>query len=199
MTTALEIIDRQALIDEVLSAFAPSFGPAGAAYRGHVYRVYNVARRLFGSARRDDELAATSVFHDIGIWSDRTFDYIGPSMALANDYLKEREPKLSADLVTDAIRNHHVLLRIRGGAHAEAVEAFRRADLVDVSMAWYRAGLERRYLRELKSVFPYAGFHGVLVRTAWSWFLRHPSRPLPMLQLSASPERGDSPARASDP
>jgi len=181
-----ELVERNALIDEVLSAFAASLGADSAAYRGHAYRVFNLSRRLLGSGRKDDELAVSSVFHDLGIWSDKTFDYLEPSLARANDFLAERRPELPASLVAEVIRNHHLLRRVRGGAEPEVVEAFRRADLVDVSGAWFRAGLERSFLRELGAAFPYAGFHGVLLRTALSWFVRHPLRPLPMLRLSAT-------------
>jgi HD superfamily phosphodiesterase len=30
-----------------------------------------------------EKIAAAAVFHDLGIWTDRTFDYIAPSIALA--------------------------------------------------------------------------------------------------------------------
>jgi hypothetical protein len=186
VTAPPTLVDRQPLIDEVLQAFAPALGTGGPAYRGHVYRVYNLARCLLGSARRDDELAVASAFHDLGIWSDGTFDYLGPSLLRANDYVRERRPGVSADLVAALIGNHHLLFRVRHGAEPETVEAFRRADLVDVSGAWYRAGLDRGFLRELGSVFPYLGFHGVLARAAGAWFVRHPLRPLPMVRFSAA-------------
>jgi hypothetical protein len=183
VSSGLELVERHGLIDEVLEAFAVSLGPAGGAYRGHVYRVFNLSLRLLGSERRSDELAVSSVFHDLGIWADRTFDYLEPSIARANDYLAAREHDFSAAVITAVIENHHLLRRVRGGADAALVEAFRRADLVDVSRAWYGAGLERAYLRELVSTFPYSGFHGVLLRAGWGWFVRHPLRPLPMLRF----------------
>jgi hypothetical protein len=86
--------------------------------------------------------------------------------------------------VASVIRNHHVLRRIRSGSNVETVESFRLADRVDVSRGWLAAGLDRGFLREVVAAFPYAGFHGVLVATAWRWVLKHPLRPLPMLRLS---------------
>ena len=166
----------------MLEEWSSALGRDRARYGGHAYRVYNVARRLVGSERRDDELALSSAFHDLGIWSDCTFDYLAPSIARAHAYLEGRAPELPADLIAEVIENHHRLRRVRFGVDPEVIEAFRRADLVDVSRSWYGAGLDRRFLREVVSAFPYAGFHGMLVKTALSWFVRHPLRPLPMLR-----------------
>ncbi|WP_205945820.1 hypothetical protein [Pedobacter hiemivivus] len=30
-----------------------------------------------------------AVYHDIGIWTDRTIDYLDPSIVQANNYLRE--------------------------------------------------------------------------------------------------------------
>lgn len=176
------LIERHPVIEDVLDEWSAALGQARQGYGGHAYRVYNIARRLVGSARRDDELAVASAFHDLGIWSDGTFDYLEPSIARAQQYLERNPAGMPADLIAEVIVNHHRLRRIRVGIDVELAEAFRRADLVDVSRGFYRAGLDRGYLRELVSEFPYAGFHGRLFRTACSWFIRHPLRPLPMLR-----------------
>lgn len=186
---SMKLVERHPVIEEALDAWAPSLGAARVAYGGHAHRVFNLARRLLGSARRDDELAVASAFHDIGIWSDRTFDYLAPSVARALDHVRDHAPGLSARLITDAIENHHRLRRVRTGPDADVVEAFRRADLVDVSRGWIRGGVDRGFVREVVAAFPYAGFHRLLVRTALSWFVRHPLRPLPMVRLFAP--RGD--------
>jgi hypothetical protein len=94
-----------------------------------------------------------------------------------------RAPLLDGETVAALIEQHHRLRRVRRGPHAEVVEAFRRADLVDVSRGVFRAGLDRAFLGELLRAFPYAGFHAMLVRTALAWALRHPTRPLPMLRF----------------
>jgi len=180
------VIERHAVLEDMLDEWSPALGPARAAYAGHAYRVYNLARSVLGSSRGDDELAVASAYHDLGIWSDRTFDYLAPSIARAEGYLRTRASAAPAPLVRELIANHHALRRIRGGIAPDLAEAFRRADLVDVTGSLYRAGLDRGFLRELVAVFPYAGFHGVLARAAWSWFLKHPLNPLPMLRVSGS-------------
>jgi len=183
----MRLRDHHPLIEDVLDAWSPSLGEARSAYRGHVYRVFNYARCLYGSESRDDDFAVTSVFHDLGIWSDRTFDYLSPSSARAAAYLAERGDGASTQLIVEAIENHHALLRVRTGTEPAVVEAFRRADRVDVSVGFLRADLEREFVLDVVRAFPYGGFHGVLLRTALAWFVRHPFRPLPMLKLSATP------------
>lgn len=185
----MRLVDQHPIIEDALDAWASSLGPARAAYSGHAYRVYNFARALLGSERRDDLLAVASAFHDIGIWTDGTFDYLAPSIGRARDYLQEHAPELPADLVAGIIDNHHRLGRVREGSEADVIEAFRQADLVDVSRGLIRADLDPGFLREAVAAFPYAGFHGVLVRTAFTWFLRHPLTPLPMVRLTAPRSR----------
>ncbi len=114
---------------------------------------------------------------------------LSPSIARARTYVAERRPAAPADLIAEVIDNHHRLGRARAGIDAEATEAFRRADAVDVSRGCLSAGLSRGFVRDVVAAFPYAGFHGLLVRTAWSWWIRHPLRPLPMVRVSAPSAR----------
>lgn len=167
-------------MEEILDAHREALGAVLGAYRGHVYRVLNYARAYLGHDRSDDVLAVASAFHDLGIWTDRTFDYLPPSVARAREHVRSKVPGVSEALVVDAIDRHHVLARTSG---PEETEAFRKADRVDVSLGLVRSGLDIGLVRELVAAFPYAGFHGVLVRTALGWFVRHPLRPLPMLRL----------------
>ncbi len=178
----MEIITRHALIEETLDEWDAAFGAARRAYRGHAYRVFNVTRRLLGRDDADDLLAVTSAFHDLGIWSDSTFDYLAPSVARARTFFEQRAPAVDIDLCVRTIENHHALRRYVTEPAADVVDAFRRGDLVDASRGWLRAGMDRRFLRELVAQWPYAGFHGIIIRTALGWMLRHPLRPLPMLR-----------------
>ena len=36
---------------------------------------------------RLEKIAVAAVFHDLGIWTNHTFDYIAPSVALAREHL----------------------------------------------------------------------------------------------------------------
>ena len=129
----MQPIERHPLVEEVLGFWQEALGTERAAYRGHVYRVLNYARALVGSGKHDDALAVASAFHDLGIWSDRTFDYLLPSIQRGETFRRVRTPSLSADLLARMIDQHHRLRRVVEGPEPEVVEAFRRADLVDVS------------------------------------------------------------------
>jgi hypothetical protein len=144
--------------------------------------VFNLARQILGRDDCDEELAIAAAFHDLGIWSDHTFDYLAPSAERALNYARTSAPSADTALIAGAIALHHKLRRVADGPHPGAVEAFRRADLVDVSRGVVRAGLARGLVRELTTQFPYDGFHGVLVKTAFAWCIRHPLRPFPMLR-----------------
>lgn len=177
------VTDNHALIAEVMDAWSPALGAARAAYEGHAYRVYNFARALSGNGSHDGEIAVASAFHDIGIWTDETFDYLAPSVERASEFLRARRPDLSSELVAAAIENHHKLGGIREGVEPSVEEAFRRADLVDVSKGLFTFGLPRGFYDEVVAAFPYSGFHGILVRTCLDWWRHHPLRPLPMMKL----------------
>src|SRR5690349_3333143 len=97
--SSARIVDQHALVDEVLSIWGPALGPDRRPYVAHVYRVYNYARQLLGSERGSDLLAVASAFHDIGIWSDRTFDYLSPSSARAIEFARARHPDIAPDLL----------------------------------------------------------------------------------------------------
>ena len=127
-------------------------------------------------------LAVSSAFHDLGIWSDRTFDYLAPSVQRATAWAEKSAASVDLDLVVRTIENHHALRRYVAAPDADVVDAFRRGDLVDASRGWLRSGADPSFIRELVAQWPYAGFHGIIIRTALGWMLRHPLRPLPMLR-----------------
>ncbi len=120
-------------------------------------------------------------FHDLGIWSDRTFDYLPPSIVRAAAYLKENGLGAWTPEVELMIASHHKLRRFSDGRYA-LVEVFRRADLIDVSLGLVKFGLSGTYIREVKRHFPNQGFHKRLVQLAGGWAPRHPTSPLPFLK-----------------
>ena len=167
-----------ATIDAILDEWRDALGAAHGPYRNHAQRVFHLARSRAGDERT---LAVAAAFHDLGIWSDATFDYLEPSVTRAADWLAARGESSRLAAVAALIRFHHTLTPYRG-PHAAAVEAFRRADLADVSMGLIPGGLPRRDYRALRRRFPYLGFHRMLIGLTWREFRRHPLRPLPMLR-----------------
>jgi hypothetical protein len=177
------------LVEEILAPFAAALGRDGGGYRNHVVRVLNFALALAppGAARGagvagvEETLQIAAAFHDLGIWTDRTFDYLAPSRLLARAWLAERGRDAEAAAVEAVIEQHHKLRPYRG-PHASIVEPFRRADLVDVSLGALRAGLDRRFVSAVRAALPNVGFHACLVRLTGLQLLRTPLRPLPMLR-----------------
>jgi HD superfamily phosphodiesterase len=56
-----------------------------------VYRVVNLCLTIVGDSRVElEKIAVAAVFHDLGIWTNSTFDYIAPSVAIARKHLADR-------------------------------------------------------------------------------------------------------------
>ena len=177
------LLRRLAAVDDVLDAHRDALGRDYEAYRHHVYRVANLCIAQLSRADDDVEKASiAAVFHDLGIWTDRTFDYLEPSVRLAHDYLTRRGRADWIAEVTAAIRQHHKLSRY-DGPHARLVEAFRRADWIDVTLGLRAHGLSRARLRAAAAEWPRAGFHLMLARLALRRLATHPWNPLPMVRL----------------
>ena len=177
------MITQVGVLDEILSAHAPSLGDDFVGYRNHVYRVVNLCVRLHSVI--DDELrrlAIAAAFHDLGIWTEDTFDYLRPSIALAKGYLtRTDQPEWVAE-VSAMILEHHKILPYRGAARP-LVEAFRKADWIDVTRGLLTFGIPRRFVAELYTAWPSAGFHRRLVHLAAQRSRSNPGTPLPMVHL----------------
>jgi hypothetical protein len=120
-------------------------------------------------------------FHDLGIWSDRTVDYLPPSEARVRDYLAQHGLGAWEAEIVLMIETHHKLRRY-GDPRYPLVEAFRRADRVDVSLGVVPGGLDRRYIREVRRAFPNAGFHWRLVRLLGEGLITRPLSPAPFFK-----------------
>lgn len=171
------------LIDELLASWRAALGPAWPAYRNHCQRLYHLTRAFHpGSSAAEDRLiAVAAVFHDIGIWSHDTLDYLEPSARLALDWLAEQgdSPQVAV-LVRAMIVEHHKLRA--AGSGTDLVEAFRRADWTDVCQGFRRFGLERAVYHALRVQYPFLGFHTLLVKLGIRQLGRDPLHPLPMFR-----------------
>lgn len=168
-------------LEAVLDAHAAALGADFTAYRNHAYRVANLC--LAQSEAGPDEVekvAIASAFHDLGIWTEGTFDYVPPSIAQACAHLARTGHADWSCGVSAMIREHHKLTSHHGDA---LVERFRRADWIDVTRGLVRFGLPRGLVREVSSAWPDAGFHRRLLRLGLARLRSHPLSPLPMLKL----------------
>lgn len=173
------MVPPNATIDGLLERYRPSVGADHARYHNHVQRVFHNCLLLDADPSNAEKYAVAAVFHDIGIWTDWTFDYLAPSIAQAEAYLIKSG---RAEWVTEigAMVHWHHKLGPYQGPHERTVETFRRADWMDVSLGLLTYGADKRALRLNRKAFPNLGFHGFLVKQALKRFLRHPLDPLPM-------------------
>lgn len=169
-------------LDALLHAHAPHLGSDAAGYRHHAYRVANFYWLLApGDAEALEKLCIAVAFHDLGIWTARTFDYLPPSRALARNHLQAiGKPAWQEDV--DAMIDHHHRIRRMPPDRDASVETFRRADWIDVSNGALRFGLSRDVVREVRTRFPDVGFHRRLPQLTLQRLRRHPLSPLPMMR-----------------
>src|SRR5262245_15466282 len=169
-------------VEEVLDDHASQLGHDLVAYRNHVYRVVNLCLAIVGDRRVElEKVAVAAVFHDLGIWTNHTFDYIGPSVAIAREHLADRGMAEWIPEIEAMIVDHHKVTT----SHANPpilVESFRRADWIDVTRGLRRFGLPRTRIAAVAATWPDAGFHRRLVELTLDRWWRHPLNPLPMVR-----------------
>ena len=176
-----DFISTNLTIDGILLTHQTQLAPHYTKYRNHVYRVFNLTVIL---SNPDEEnykaLAIAAAFHDIGIWTANTFDYLHPSQELAWNYLNQNSLLHLEELVVSIINNHHKLTTYKTN---DTVEAFRKADLIDLSFGLFKFGVDAKQLAELNKLFPSLGFHRFILKQALKNTIRHPFSPLPMMKL----------------
>jgi hypothetical protein len=168
-------------VEGVLNDHATALRDDFSGYRNHVYRVVNLCVAI---TRRSEleKIAVAAVFHDLGIWTRGTFDYIAPSIALAHAYLAAHAREDWSAEIERMIADHHKITRSTALPDS-LVEAFRRADWIDVTRGLRRFGIPRLFVDRLFATWPDDGFHWRLVTLTLDRFRSHPLTPLPMVKL----------------
>jgi hypothetical protein len=170
------------LVEEILGSFRSQMGVDYQGYRNHVYRVINLCCSLgdFGELEKQ-KIQIAACFHDIGIWTGATLDYLPPSEEAVSLYLASLGKEAWAPEIVAMVEMHH---RIRSceASDFSLVEPFRRADIADFSLGLVRMGLDPKLISLLKKHFPNNGFHLLLAKLGFGWFLRNPLNPLPMFR-----------------
>ncbi len=172
--------NRIQLVEDILDDWEKELGNDYQGYKNHVYRMINFcfARQDFNAEEREKIIIA-GCFHDLGIWSDKTFDYLPPSIALAEKYLQKNNLEKWFPEIELMIGLHH---KLGNSQENHLVETFRQGDLVDFSLGFFKCGLPKSYIKNVKNQFPNAGFHKTLVKLAGGWFIKHPLNPVPVLK-----------------
>lgn len=175
------------VVSAQLAPYADQLGDDLTGYTNHVVRVLLLCDAIHSAAGGEGppptqrkEYLTCGVFHDLGIWTDRTFDYLAPSIALATDHLRSEGREDLAPLVSRMIDEHHKV-RDYGGPD-DPVEIFRRADTIDVVFGLRRFGLPRATVRSIRRKYRDAGFHLLLVKLSLKRAAAHPTSPLPMFK-----------------
>lgn len=176
----MQLCSHFPFVEELVGSFSSALAGDLVAYRNHVCRVLNYYLALAGQSSPPLAILVASAFHDLGIWTNRTFDYLPPSVDLAKSYLSTHGLGALEAEVCAVISEHHKLLPYKG-QFAQSVEIFRKADLVDLSLGAIRFSLPSSFVQSVQAAFPNAGFHRLLVRLTARQFAKSPFRPLPMV------------------
>lgn len=177
------LLTEQPDIEQAMLLFQIPMGKDLVPYRNHVYRVFNYAAWYLNYAEAEmRKLAIAAVFHDMGIWTHHTFDYLVPSEQTAMQYLGRYELPEAWNMEIALMIERHHQLRQYDGLFRSNVEAFRKADMADLSKGMFRGKLPFAAISQAVEAFPYEGFHTLLAKLAVSEFLRNPLNPLPMLR-----------------
>lgn len=176
----LKVRDQLPFVEDIIGEQEAVLALDLTAYKNHVYRMVNFCFALDDlSSEEKEKLILAGCFHDIGIWTANTFDYLPPSINAALEQLKRVNRTDWSEHIAQMIGEHHKLRRFEKD---KLTEIFRKGDLVDFSLGTIKFGLDPGFVREVKDRFPNCGFHAGLVRTAAKWIVRHPLNPLPVVK-----------------
>lgn len=173
------MIEELALTKSILEVHQKELGKDYDAYKNHINRVYTFFRKIYTDPYDPVLLQVALAFHDIGIWTHKTLDYLAPSNDLAQAFVKKNHIKVDTVLLAEIILNHH---QVSKNGHP-LVEAYKKADNIDLSLGIISFGLEHSFIRETYQLFPTKGFHWLLTKLFFSNLISHPLKPVPMFRF----------------
>jgi len=182
MIVVPDVIPEFLLLDELFAPYRQMLGVDYDGYRNHCLRVFNFCCVLAGKNADAEKIAIAAFFHDIGIWSDNTVDYIRPSQVLARRYLEKTNRAAWGDEIEAMIGEHHKVSTYKLNS-SWLVEPFRKADWIDLSAGLLRCRLPDDFVTNVILAFPNAGFHKKLLALSVERLKSHPFNPLPMMKL----------------
>jgi hypothetical protein len=169
-------------IENILAPWKELIGSDYQGYRNHVIRMASFCLLLEPCSKEEQrKIEIAACFHDIGIWTDQTLDYLPPSIPPAREYLETNGLGDWVPEISQMILEHHKIRRVKNGA-SRLTELFRKGDLVDFSRGAFKFGLSKPAFSQVVREFPNAGFHSMLLKRSVKWFLKHPIKPLPMMK-----------------
>lgn len=167
--------------DDLLLPFKAILGRDFTRYSNHVQRVYLNCLLLDKDPANQERYAIAAVYHDIGIWTDHTFDYLQPSIEQLKKFLIATGREQLEKEISLMIYWHHKI-KPYSGDYANTVETFRKADWIDVSLGLLSFGGDKKTMSSYRSQYPNRGFHLFLLKQAAKNFLKHPLNPIPVFK-----------------
>ena len=179
----MQICTDLTTLDTLLNQYKSVIGKNFDGYRNHCYRVYNICQALVAlNETEQKKLEVALAFHDLGLFTDNTVDYLPPSIELAEEFLKDNNLENWQTEIALMIGEHHKLTPFKS-ATFPLVEVLRQADLVDFSLGVVRFGVDKDFIKQLKQEFPNAGFHKMVAKEQIAWLKSHPKNPFPIFKL----------------
>ena len=183
---ANKLILTSPTLEDLISPFEDAF-PNRAdfdGYQNHCLRMLNVVLALSEEEPdRREKLEIALAFHDITVFPSRTLDYLDSSSDLARRHLQGIGREDWSEEITLMICMHHKITPYRG-KYQNLVEAFRRADWIDVSFGLLKFGLPPEWVRDLHQRLPlYTFYPRTMFPLIGRYMLRHPFNPLPNFRL----------------
>jgi hypothetical protein len=169
-------------VTQLLAPFAPVIGAYLEKYQNHVCRVVANCLAIDNSEKNRNKYIIAGVFHDIGIWTNQTIDYLAPSANIATRYLLDSTQEMLIPEIIAMIHWHHKTTSYNG-EYSNTVNTFRKADWIDVSFGLLSFDSDPKVGRMYRKQFPNRGFHMFLLKQLARNFFRHPLSPLPMFRL----------------
>ncbi|PHR59573.1 MAG: hypothetical protein COA44_01125 [Arcobacter sp.] len=171
--------DATKQIDTILKPYLEVIG-SDIGYINHTKRMLLYALELqdLDDVQKEKFIIALS-FHDLGIWTEQSFDYLDPSVCLAQKYLKEHDKMEYKKDVVSMINLHHKLTPIKDN---DLAELFRKVDMIDVYWGAVSFGIDKKKMKEIKKAFPNNSFHLTLMKWFGKRLLTKPWSPMPMLK-----------------
>ena len=178
----MEIRNNIPTIETIFDQYRKTLGADYNAYKNHVYRVINFCEALSPTNAQDNEkIVIAGCFHDMGIWTNNTFDYLSPSSELAKNYLIKNGKAEWFTEIDLMIHYHHKITAYRNKKHP-LVEIFRKADWIDVTKGKRAFGLSEKEIKVILDRFPNKEFHKKLIKLTKAEFRKKPFRALPMMK-----------------
>ncbi|MCK5360003.1 MAG: hypothetical protein KAJ95_05220 [Gammaproteobacteria bacterium] len=117
------------LLEEILGEWKEVIGEDYEGYKNHVYRMLHFCFYLHKATEEEKhKLIIAACFHDLGLWSDHTVDYLPPSIILAKAYLQQNKLEHWSAEIELIIDMHHKVTTYKNNDYP-LVDVFRVINL----------------------------------------------------------------------